>query len=226
MEFDLKTIGIYAGILLLGYILGLVESRIKQKSKDRKEEQTEDSEPIEKIVYLPSPDGEPNYALAITEKEAGKIEIKLDGEILENRMAVAPNQQKRLLSLIVALRPWVAANAAPADPIVSAEPVSTPSPAPPVTAAAEPVAMPGDEEKSPPVSDLSMVEQIDKILQNNLDGHSLKKMGIRLQESITGGVNFYVGLTRYEFIDEIPDQDVQAFIQKAISEWEENATPS
>lgn len=226
MEFDLKTIGIYAGILLLGYILGLVESRIKQKSKDRKEEQTEDSEPIEKIVYLPSPDGEPNYALAITEKEAGKIEIKLDGERLENQLAIAPNQKKRLLSLIVALRPWVAANAAPAEPIISAKPISTPSPAPPVTAAAEPVAMPGDEEKSPPVSDLSMVEQIDKILQNNLDGHSLKKMGIRLQESITGGVNFYVGLTRYEFIDEIPDQDVQAFIQKAISEWEENATPS
>ena len=70
-----------------------------------------------------------------------------------------------------------------------------------------------------------MVEQIDKILQNNLDGHPLKKMGIRLQESITGGVNFYVGLTRYEFIDEIPDKDVQAFIQKAIAEWEENATP-
>ena len=229
MEFDLKTIGIYIGIWLLGYILGLVESRIRQKRKARKEEPikapepTEAPEPIEKIVYLPSPDEEVIYALALKEGETGALEIKLDGEWLENRLAVSPDQQKRLVSLVVALRPWVAANAPTAEPIVSAKPISTPSPAPQATA--ESVSMSSDEDKGPPVSTLSMVKQIDKILQKNLDGHPLKNMGIRLQESITGSVNFYVGLTRYEFIDEIPDKDVQAFIQKAIAEWEENATP-
>jgi len=229
MEFDLKTIGIYIGIWLLGYILGIVESKVKQNKKDRKKEQTEapdpePPEPIEKIVYLPSPDEEVNYALTLKESESGALEIKLDGELLENRLAFSPDQKKRLVSLVVALRPWVAATSAPAEPIVSAKPpVSAPLPPPP--ASAEPTSILQDEDKSPPVSDLSMVEQIDKILQKNLDGHPLKKMGIRLQESITGGVNFYVGLTRYEFIDEIPDKDVQAFIQKAIAEWEENATP-
>lgn len=44
-------------------------------------------------------------------------------------------------------------------------------------------------------------------------------------ESISGGVNVYVGIQRYEAIDDIPDDEVKAAIRAAIAEWEKKYTP-
>jgi len=44
-------------------------------------------------------------------------------------------------------------------------------------------------------------------------------------ESLTGGVNVYVGVTRYEAIDDVPDEEIKAAIRAAIAEWETKYTP-
>jgi hypothetical protein len=71
----------------------------------------------------------------------------------------------------------------------------------------------------------SMVDQIDAILQARLIGTPLEERGIFLTQSPEGGVNVYVGLTRYSGMDEVPDPEIKAAIRAAITEWEDKFTP-
>jgi hypothetical protein len=69
------------------------------------------------------------------------------------------------------------------------------------------------------------VSQIDSLLQARLAGTPLEERGIFLAQSPEGGVAVYVGLTRYNGIDEVPDAQIKAAIRAAISEWENKYTP-
>ena len=222
MNIDLKTIGIYVGIWLLGYILGLAEEKIRNKNKKRKEELAKEPE-----LPLPAPVPDPveGAALAVFEKADGGMKLKLDGNTLFDMKELQPAQRKRLISLVVGLRPWLEESK---EPKVAASP---PRPASQVVVA-EPAPIPAGTPASTDIptgdidfSHLSMVQQIDRVLQRNLKGHPLQSRGIHVQEAITGGVNFYIGTARYEFIDEIPDDEIREIIQQSINDWENSATP-
>lgn len=71
----------------------------------------------------------------------------------------------------------------------------------------------------------SIVGQIDSVLQSRLAGTPLEERGIFLAQSAEGGVSVYVGLTRYNGIDDVPDPEIKAAIRAAISEWENKYTP-
>jgi hypothetical protein len=71
----------------------------------------------------------------------------------------------------------------------------------------------------------SIVTQIDTILQARLVGTPLEERGIFLTQSPEGGVIVYVGLTRYNGIDEVPDPEIKAALRAAITEWENKYTP-
>jgi hypothetical protein len=75
------------------------------------------------------------------------------------------------------------------------------------------------------ISTLSMVSQIDSVLQKRLMTSPLAKSGIRLQESAQGGVEVYVGLNKYQTVDDVPDEIIKAEIRAAIAEWEQKFTP-
>jgi hypothetical protein len=70
-----------------------------------------------------------------------------------------------------------------------------------------------------------MVSQIDSILQSRLAGTPLEERGIFLAQSPEGGVIVYIGLTRYNGIEEVPDPEIQAAIRAATTEWEHKFTP-
>ena len=53
----------------------------------------------------------------------------------------------------------------------------------------------------------------------------LAKRGIRLQESLQGGVEVYVGLEKFSTVDDVTDETIKATIRAAIAEWEEKYTP-
>jgi hypothetical protein len=95
----------------------------------------------------------------------------------------------------------------------------TPTPAP----APKPVIAAAKEEK--PAAALSIVGQIDEILQARLASTKLVERGIRLMESPEGGVIVWVGLQKFMGVGEVTDPDVKAIIQAAISEWEKKYTP-
>jgi hypothetical protein len=80
-----------------------------------------------------------------------------------------------------------------------------------------------DAEKIAPT--LSIVQQIDSVLQARLVGTPLAGQGIRLQESIQGGVEVYVGIKKFPTVDDVPDEAIKAAIRGAIAEWEKKFTP-
>ena len=67
---------------------------------------------------------------------------------------------------------------------------------------------------------LSIVQQINEILQEKLRETELFKRGIRLSEDPREGVIVHIGLQRYAGIDSVPDAEVKAVIKAAVAEWE------
>jgi len=67
---------------------------------------------------------------------------------------------------------------------------------------------------------MSLVEQIDEILQKNLRGTTLEQRGVRLMELPAKGMMVLVGLDQYERVQDVPDEDVRAAIRSAVKEWE------
>lgn len=65
----------------------------------------------------------------------------------------------------------------------------------------------------------SIAEQIDEILQEMLQRSQTENRAIRLLEE-PGGVSVWVGLTRYNSIDEVEDPSALKMIKAAVAEWE------
>jgi hypothetical protein len=69
------------------------------------------------------------------------------------------------------------------------------------------------------------VAQIDSILQSQIAGTPLIEKGIRLQESPEGGVIVWVGMSKFQGVEDVPDEQIKAAIRAAISVWESKFTP-
>ena len=76
-----------------------------------------------------------------------------------------------------------------------------------------------------PAAALSMVQQIDEILQLKLVDTPLAGQGIKIQEAPGGGVMVMVGLKKYEGVGDVPDPAIKAVLQAAVAEWEKKYTP-
>ena len=223
MEFNWTTMGILVAVWIVGYLLGLLEASIKNSSKDEK---------LEKETTLLPRDGdeaaspEPRVlepeALALFERLSGALKLRIDGEIVEYKSDISPEQQKRLINLVVSLRPWL--EGVKRDDITEPLPADAKiptTPQPPIKVSLEI----DSELENLALANLSMVEQIDRVLQKKLGGHPLEKRGIALRSALDGSLLVQVGLEEYEWIDDIPDQPIQEIIREAIAEWEAKATP-
>ena len=185
--------------------------------------------------------------------EGGGFALDLDGARVDTS-ALSPDQRKRLIELLNVMRPWLEGKPTPAAPAApppaqspllsrmqsaaaSAQPVPPPPPAqtaqiPPAPAVEPRPAVPAPPKPAAPAKDdrpaapaNSMIAQIDAILQAHLAGTPLGERGILLTQSPEGGVNVYIGLTRYNGIDDVPDPEVKTAIRAAITEWENKYTP-
>ncbi len=143
---------------------------------------------------------------------------------------IAPLPQSSLLDRIQSKSaPSVPSAQTPPTPVedtrqgAPAQPAPPPPPASPSPAAPKPATIAKEDRPASPAD--SMVEQIDSILQARLAGTPLEERGIFLTQSPEGGVNVYVGLTRYNGIDDILDPEIKAAIRAAITEWEHKFTP-
>jgi hypothetical protein len=71
----------------------------------------------------------------------------------------------------------------------------------------------------PPAMDIASA--IEAYLQYRLRDSELEGRDIHVLPSIGGGVRIKVDQKFYEFVDEIEEHDVQAFVKNAIAEWQE-----
>ena len=70
-----------------------------------------------------------------------------------------------------------------------------------------------------------MVGQINAILQLRIANTPLSSQGVTMMESPSGGVIVFVGVNKYEGVEDVPNEDVKAAIRAAIAEWEQKYTP-
>ncbi len=166
-------------------------------------------------------------------------QLEMDGQCV-NASQLTPEQRKRLIELMLILRPWVESKPVQKQTVSSQptpRPVTTPlssAPQPmprPMTAPPPPAPAPAAKQPAqaavpvPEPALTSMVSQIDAILQARLIGTPLEDKGIRLVESINGGALVFVGETSYAGVGDVPDPAVQAAIRAATAEWERRYTP-
>jgi hypothetical protein len=72
---------------------------------------------------------------------------------------------------------------------------------------------------------MSLVQQIDHVLQARLAGTPLASRGIRLAEAPHGAAIVFIGQTQYDGVDKVADPEIQGAIRAAIAEWENRFTP-
>jgi len=216
----LVVIGVGLATLFVGYFVGLFEGR-DQGYKKRGQE-----EPEGKRLQPQAIASKENNLLKLSLDDNNQLRLDLDGQRADATQ-LAPEQRKRLIALMMTMRPWIDASASkpvapqptPAAPVVA--PISQPASNPAATAPV-PTSKKKEEAKTGP---LSMVAQIDEILQTNLANSSLANRAIRLMESPGGGVVVMVGLDKYNGVGDVPDPQVQAVLRAAIAEWEKKYTP-
>ncbi len=239
MEINWSIVGWIAGLVFV-YLFGIFEGRAKGYKKRKREEQEEKQnqpppkpETVTETVTVTVDDP----GLLRVKNEGGSYTLDLDGARV-NPVALPPEQRKRLIEILGIMRPWLEGRPAPVatastlPPVPAIQTPSTPDPVPPASppaqvdpkpAAAKPATIAKEDRPSAPAN--SIVTQIDNILQARLAGTPLAERGIFLTQSPQGGVSVYVGLTRYDGVDAVPDPEVKAAIRAAITEWENKYTP-
>jgi hypothetical protein len=79
-----------------------------------------------------------------------------------------------------------------------------------------------EEDGEPEVKMLSVVDEVNEILQRKLHGSPLAGKGIHLMENHNKEIRFWVGLNSFNDVEEIPDPEVRKIIDESVREWEQN----
>lgn len=229
--------------LLVGWAIGFFDSNLRASKKIKQAEDSAQTaiKNAEAQAKLASVAEQPvimdDPGIMRIKNENGILTLDLDGSRV-NTSAITTNQRKQLIEILNTIRPWLEGKPASA-PAPMTPPPPKPEPAADVRQAApppQPVAQPQAPAPKPApaarkkVEELeaaptSIVGQVNLILQARLANTPLATKGVSLMESSTGGVNVYLGVSKYEGIDDVPDDEVKAAIRAAIAEWEKKYTP-
>ncbi len=98
------------------------------------------------------------------------------------------------------------------------EPELHPSP----TTEEAPQTFENENEADSEIKMLSVIDEVNDILQKKLTGSPLAGKGIHLMENLNKEIRFWVGLDSYNDVDEIPDPEIRQIIDAAVKEWEKN----
>jgi len=79
-----------------------------------------------------------------------------------------------------------------------------------------------EEEGEAEVKMLSVIDEVNEILQKKLHGSPLAGKGIHLMENHNKEIRFWVGLNSYNDVEEIPDAEVRQIIDASVRKWEES----
>jgi hypothetical protein len=238
-QINLTSLLIPFGALLLGWVIGFLDSNLRTSKKIKeaekkaelaiKEAQDKVAEAESRLALFSATSPDDPGILRLKD-EAGKIALELDGQTVDTT-ALSSEQKKRLIGLLSLMRPWLEGGTASTQATPSPATYRTPPAPVAVARQGPPVSMPPlvpevnlDVKKAPPPP-LSIVEQIDSILQLHMMNTPMAKRDVRLRESHEGGVEVLVGLKKYSTVDDVPEEEIKAAIRAAIAEWEKKYTP-
>lgn len=223
----------------LGYVNMNIDARKKIEMAENNAQiiRTEAEKKLEEAKKLGGVDT-PSL-LRIKNDTVGMV-VEMDGKILSTPLSA--EGKKRLLELISVFRPFI--DGQTQQPVVkpvvqkaASDSLTVPPPVPATVNRSAPstevkpvsILNPGvppkklDPEKE--FALLSIVQQIDSVLQKKLEGTPLEGAGIRLQESANGDLEVFVGLQKFTSIDDVTDEKIKSVIRAAIAEWESKYVP-
>ena len=227
--------------LLIGWAIGFFDSKMRADKKIKAAEEKAE-------IAVRQAKGEAERAAAQPAQPAvpGKTLLRLWLDLAEHpnleldnqpvdTLRISESNRKRLIALLSVMRPWIEgrpAAFAPVSPPLPSTSAPRPGPAAPVMQMPPPVApspiiplaAPAKKEEKL-AAPLSIVAQIDEILQARLAFAALADRSIRLLESPDGSVIVLVGSQKFAGINEVTDPEVQSIIRAAIAEWEQKYTP-
>lgn len=79
-----------------------------------------------------------------------------------------------------------------------------------------------DDDDDGEITMLSVVEEVNELLQRKLHGTPMAGKGIHLMENHNKEIRFWVGLESYNDVAEIPDPEIRKLIDDAVREWEQD----
>ncbi len=209
-----------AGFLFLGLIifLALYFSRTSKKTEvsDRTtplsevheedmnaEKEVENDVSFTKLVTLGRATNDDHFAILFGEEWVGEA----------SQLTLV--QRTRLEKNLAEAQQWLGVETKPA-------PVAPPKIKEVVTSeVTPPVLPPKNAEKHK--RQLSIVEQVDEVLQDLLEGSPLEARKIRLTEMPDKGVTVWVENEHFDGIDAVPDAEVKGMIQQAVRKWEKTS---
>jgi hypothetical protein len=77
-----------------------------------------------------------------------------------------------------------------------------------------------EEDSGEEIKMLSVIDEVNDILQKKLVGSPLAGKGIHLMENYNKEIRFWVGLNSYNDVEEIPDPEIRQIINDSVREWE------
>ena len=240
--------------VVIGWFIGFLDSNRNMQKKVRaaefnaeiKIEEAEKRAALAERGFAAANPSQDDPGLLRLKKVNGRHTLELDGVLVPAELTL--DMRKRLMELITVFRLWLEpgqTSQSTSQPVTPARVSTPPAPDPireavygvpqpvpvreatsrPTLTSPQPAAQPKKPEPDKNITSLSIVQQIDTVLQEHLATSHLAGRGVRLQESIQGGVEVYVGSQKFETVDDVPDAEIKTAIRSAIAEWEKKYTP-
>lgn len=238
MEINWSVVG-WISIVVFVYLFGIFEGRgqgRKRRIAEEQEEKKNQPAPEPETIKVDDP------GILRIKNDSGALSLDLDGTHVDGFLSA--NQRKRLIEILNLIRPLLDVKPAPVAPASPPQPTPAPTiesrldaisasplvPPPAPVQIVKPIlklttAPPKKKDEKPEAAPTTMVGQINAILQLRIANTPLAAQGVTMMETPSGSVNVYVGVNKYEGIEDVPNEEIKAAIRAAIAEWEKKYTP-
>ena len=232
--------------VMVGFLLGFLTRYLSDQDED-----AEKKDAAQKLSDKKAPQKDwIEIANLWRDRRDGRLIFQIEDQHYKRGDELTIREREILLKIVMDFYRWLEppstltrSSAEPAAPGVSAEGSSGDWPAAPFAerlqaASQMPVSPPPDVQAStsvvtrgivsanvpvPETPLLSVVKQVNDILQEKIEAAGMQKWAIRLTESVNKSMIVWVGMERYEWIDEVPYKRVRDIIRESVAEWEQRA---
>jgi hypothetical protein len=218
----LTTIILFLICLVGGIAIGLLLGRYLRPTAEMPSEEIHTSKiPFVKEKEPAKPVDPALLRVGRTKKKA--LWLEMYGQRWEKGNELPPEDRRELNAIVQDLGAWLETSPSPVPNPEAYDP--KPAKNSPFTRSFSPGRSPKKSSPLPgkgdaTVNPVSMVVQIDAILQQKLVGTPFSNIDIHILESLTGEVNVQVGAMKHLSVDSIPNHEIQALIRESVAEWE------